>query len=442
MYYVAPEVLGASQGKGYGPKCDVWGIGVVVFMMVAGQPPFEGDDMYKLIARGEYTWPQDVIVSDEAKLFVSRLLTVDPDLRLSAAQSLQEPWLTTTTHKDRPITLPSIDHLEKMRNLGRFKKEALLAIGYSLRRDQIRELSYTFRSLDHEGKGVISLGSLREAMLHSGMAEEVADSVFEHFSKISDGQVEYTSFVAACLEQRCYLEQTNLHEAFYRFQNANGYITAESLRAILGDKFSAEEAEDMVREADLTGDGQISFAEFSLMMGNRLPLARVAWRQIPLLENLNADEVAQIFEISQLRMFPEGVDLIREGEEADSFFMIEEGALELARNRNRELHRPSQIEGSVAGPGMAAHESPEERDTILLLDAPTVVGEMEMLTKEVRIASATATKKVSANEINELLSFRNRDDKLLLFLVDVVQRATTFSHWCSLFLSLRSRHTR
>ena len=47
-----------------------------------------------------------------------------------------------------------------------------------------------------------------------------------------------------------------------------------------------------------------SFAEFSLMMGNRLPLARVAWRALPLLEKLDADEVAQIFEISQARSLP------------------------------------------------------------------------------------------------------------------------------------------
>ena len=36
------------------------------------------------------------------------------------------------------------------------------------------------------------------------------------------------------------------------------------------------------------------------MMGNRLPLARVGWRELPLLERLDADEVAQILEISQV----------------------------------------------------------------------------------------------------------------------------------------------
>ena len=44
-----------------------------------------------------------------------------------------------------------------------------------------------------------------------------------------------------------------------------------------------------------------SFAELSLMMGNRLPVARMGWRVIPILEHLEVDEVAQILELSQVR---------------------------------------------------------------------------------------------------------------------------------------------
>uniref|UniRef100_A0A7S0MS33 EF-hand domain-containing protein n=2 Tax=Cryptomonas curvata TaxID=233186 RepID=A0A7S0MS33_9CRYP len=56
-----------------------------------------------------------------------------------------------------------------------------------------------------------------------------------------NNQLEYTSFVAACLERQNYLEQTNLHDAFNRFRNEDGFITADSLRSILGDKFSTKE---------------------------------------------------------------------------------------------------------------------------------------------------------------------------------------------------------
>ena len=39
VYYVAPEIL---EGEGYSEKCDIWSTGVVLFMLLSGQAPFDG----------------------------------------------------------------------------------------------------------------------------------------------------------------------------------------------------------------------------------------------------------------------------------------------------------------------------------------------------------------------------------------------------------------
>eukprot|EP00961_Rhodomonas_salina_P095852 1289123-Rhodomonas_salina.3 len=65
---------------------------VVVYTMLCGCPPFYGDDnaaIYKSIESGVYEWPEDVEVSQEAKDFIGKLLTLDPQERITAHDALQ-----------------------------------------------------------------------------------------------------------------------------------------------------------------------------------------------------------------------------------------------------------------------------------------------------------------------------------------------------------------
>ncbi|VEU42587.1 unnamed protein product [Pseudo-nitzschia multistriata] len=94
-YYVAPEVL----KKSYTEACDLWSLGVIVYMLLSGAPPFYGknDEAIKAsIVQGEYTFPHELFrdVSDEAMAFVSTLLSYNIEYRYTAAQALTHPWLS------------------------------------------------------------------------------------------------------------------------------------------------------------------------------------------------------------------------------------------------------------------------------------------------------------------------------------------------------------
>lgn len=247
--------------------------------------------------------------------------------------------------------------------------------------------------------------------------------------------IDYTSFVAACLEKKSYLEQSRLYEAFRRFQDNNGYVTTESLRELLGDKASHRQVEEMIEEADIDHDGRISFSEFSLMMGNRLPVNKLAWRELPLLENLSVDEVGQVLEISHQRTFRSGEDLLTEGEVSNSFFIIDDGEVEVSRARTAKGMSPmgssldvtailaqavsrspstdnlsqNLVEGMLAAQAAMSeqHDHDNTRDTLVLLGKNSVVGEMEFVqfeTPEGRdpppvAATVTATTDVKAREV-------------------------------------------
>lgn len=102
--YVAPEILGS---EGYGIAVDMWSIGIILYILLCGYPPFYDEDnarLFRLIKAGDYEFDPQFWdpISPAAKDLVSRLLKVDTEERLTAKQMLAHPWMEpsagNTTH--------------------------------------------------------------------------------------------------------------------------------------------------------------------------------------------------------------------------------------------------------------------------------------------------------------------------------------------------------
>ena len=99
--YVAPEIL---SSKPYGKAVDMWSIGVIIFILLGGYPPFSDNNqsrLYKKIKAGQFEFHPDywTAISSEAKDLITKLLTVDPEKRYSAEQALHHPWIDL--HEDK-----------------------------------------------------------------------------------------------------------------------------------------------------------------------------------------------------------------------------------------------------------------------------------------------------------------------------------------------------
>lgn len=93
--YVAPEILDANPK--YGLQVDMWSIGVILFILLCGSPPFFEEDNHKLFAkirRCDYNFDDPCwrSVSELAMSLVRALLVLDPLERLTAKQFLAHPW--------------------------------------------------------------------------------------------------------------------------------------------------------------------------------------------------------------------------------------------------------------------------------------------------------------------------------------------------------------
>jgi len=93
--YVAPEIL---EGTPYDTKADLWSLGVIIYILLGGYPPFieqNQRDLFRKIRKGQYEFHEEYWgqVSSDAKDLIASLLTVNPDRRLSGEQALVNKWI-------------------------------------------------------------------------------------------------------------------------------------------------------------------------------------------------------------------------------------------------------------------------------------------------------------------------------------------------------------
>lgn len=99
--FLSPEVVNYDQ---ISDKTDMWSLGVITYMLLSGLSPFLGDDDTETlnnVLSANWYFDEETFeaVSDEAKDFVSNLITKDQSARMSAEQCLAHPWLNNLAEK-------------------------------------------------------------------------------------------------------------------------------------------------------------------------------------------------------------------------------------------------------------------------------------------------------------------------------------------------------
>jgi len=92
--YIAPEILDGKVGHSY--EVDVWSLGVIIYTMLVGKPPFETPDVkttYKKIRMNSYSFPEHVPLSDAAKSLITKILNLDPSRRPTLDEIMDHPFI-------------------------------------------------------------------------------------------------------------------------------------------------------------------------------------------------------------------------------------------------------------------------------------------------------------------------------------------------------------
>ncbi|KAI8890596.1 Pkinase-domain-containing protein [Backusella circina FSU 941] len=103
--YMAPEIY---KKTGHGKPVDLWAIGVIAYFLLCGYTPFEGNNSIEemnAIMKADYTFDEEYWsgISDPAKDFIKRCLTIDPTERIDAHEALLHPWLISDNEQTEDL---------------------------------------------------------------------------------------------------------------------------------------------------------------------------------------------------------------------------------------------------------------------------------------------------------------------------------------------------
>lgn len=280
-HYIAPEVL---LGK-YTDKCDEWSLGIIMYIILSGYAPFDGDcdaQILKAVADAQYSlegpfWGR---ISENAKDLISKLLEKDIDARWTAAQALEHDWFKHDQAASEVFDLKreSGRHQFVMRNLtkfqqkNKFKREAMEVMITQLNEEELKRLKDAFQFFDKKGTGEITVAELKQVMNEMGLTHTNAllENIISNVHFENKDKIRYTEFLTAAIDRKAYANKEMLWTAFKFFDVDNkNSVSIDNIRDVMarvGKTLSEEEVQELMREIDFTNGGRVTFDEFCKFM--------------------------------------------------------------------------------------------------------------------------------------------------------------------------------
>lgn len=277
-YYIAPEVL----KKSYDEKCDMWSIGVITYILLSGTPPFGGRNEKQIMQNvqiGKYNFdaPSWQNVSKQGKDFVAKLLTLDPEKRMSAKEAMGHPWMEQVIQRDMDKSKYGVSaafaNLKSFNSDSNLKKATYTFISQQLLSKKERDdFLQIFNALDTDHSGSLSkeefLAGSKQFFGESLPEKEVLE-LYNQADIDQSGTIEFGEFVTAAMKQDELHSIKKLQNAFNAFDtDKNGSIDKEELMKVFefSEDYDLDQIENMIKEVDDNGNGQIEFEEFKQMM--------------------------------------------------------------------------------------------------------------------------------------------------------------------------------
>lgn len=155
-------------GGSYNKECDIWSLGVLLFVLVTGNYPFDSTtknraEVFSKIQKGQYTLPANVEkkLSNECKDLIKKMIVVERSRRITGEEALNHPWFEKCLkRKEGNIDLIDegvLNRLRAFKGTSTLKKAALNVLVKMLSPKEVENLRILFQKIDTDNSGNIEI---------------------------------------------------------------------------------------------------------------------------------------------------------------------------------------------------------------------------------------------------------------------------------------------
>lgn len=288
LYYLAPEVILGS----YSDKCDIWSCGVILYILLTGKFPFDGDsndEIISKISRCEYKIDNQTdfkYISKDTIDLIVKCLNPDPFNRISALEALGHKafdCISSRSTKNRQLNMDVgligdekmnevLDNIKKLNKKMIFQKAVLKYLSYNLvEQEEMNRIKRIYKLFDENNDGCISIEELILGFEEIGylINEEEIGCIVQNLDPRGTGNIEYEDFISIFIDKNKLFEEENLRKAFELFDiDKSQSISIEEIRKVFSknNKFNEKMTEEVIRQLDIKNNDEITFEEFKNIM--------------------------------------------------------------------------------------------------------------------------------------------------------------------------------
>ena len=240
--YIAPEMIDGNAAY----VSDMWSVGVIVYQMLTGKLPFEGDEkdeknqlLYQRIKNENYNkiYLEKITCSDNIKDFIDKSLEKDVNKRMTVDEALNHPWIKKFSINSLDPSLINDDSIQLFINFAKkpaLQKEIFYFLAKICNDSDITKYKNIFNFFDFNNKGALSKDDLKNGLEKNKIEidEETLEIIFKGLAFHNGEKISYSEFLSAMVSSKEFNKEEKIESVFNLLkeneQNKN-YITYDSL---------------------------------------------------------------------------------------------------------------------------------------------------------------------------------------------------------------------